>query len=143
MINNFVDLSQKRGEILYHMSSNKFDFPNWEYIDRDIGEKRILGLWTTQVPNLSGFGNYCYEVRMKEDSRIMGLELSHLYKFHCEDSDDEPSNRYRNLRKLWQSEADVVYLLDGNPTQSEIIVINFDKILKFELNDCAKRHTFF
>lgn len=142
MKNNFVELRKKRGEKLYHMSSNKFNFPDWDYIDKDIGEKRILGLWTTQVANIDGFGNYCYEIEMKEDARIMGLELAYLYKFHCEDTDEDPLIRYRNLRKTWQSEADVVYLLDGNPEISEIIIINFDKILKFELNDCAKRHTF-
>ena len=83
METNFKKYNQKTG-ILYHASSKKFDFPSWEEIDspkNDACDKRILGLWAADY-QVDGFGDYCYEIQIKENARLMSLDLGHLVKFH-------------------------------------------------------------
>lgn len=136
MHRSLVDYEQYKGHLLYHMSSVKFDFPSMDEIDKnkDGCDKRILGLWATGKPGLTGFGNFCYEIEMKDDAVLKGLDISSLVKFHFSlDPDDDPIEKYKELRKLFQTEADVVFLLDSNPQIGEVVIVNFDKIKSFKL----------
>lgn len=106
------------------------------YKNKDGCDKRILGLWTTGEPGLTGFGDFCYEIEMQSDARLKGFNISDLMKFHFSLRDEEnPVERYKALRKCFQNEADVVFILDNNPNIGEVIIVNFEKIKSFKLQN--------
>lgn len=86
-----------------------------------------IGLWCSTYPKMcSGFGQNCYEVKLKPSAKRFGMSLEDLKRLSYERSSRES---YSDLRKYCLDNGfDVLYIKDRLDSVGEVIIINYDQV---------------
>lgn len=119
--------------IVYHNSPHLFDFPVYELIvqNRTNHGNGELGLWfATSNSWQEGFGSYCYEVTLKEDTKIIHIDASEFAKM-C--YDESHPTYYQEWRLDYMSKGHhVICLKERYDTVDMGIILDFGCIACFE-----------
>lgn len=119
---------------LYHRTKAVIESLDEKFLqyETDWHNNGAIGLWCSTYPRLcSNFGQNCYEIKLKPDTKRYGMSLEDLKKL----SDERPLRQsYSDLRKYClDNKFDVLYIKDRWDLVGEVIIINYDQVESISL----------
>lgn len=123
---------------LYHVSNEVWDRPKDLEINKGnqfttTHHNSPIGLWASTKPSsCKGFGQYLYKLTMDPNAKNLGITYEDWKELGTEHV--MTGEGFIALRKHIRSErvCDVLYIIDASHGINEVIIINYDVILKSE-----------
>lgn len=127
---------------LYHKTNAEIEKLDESFLKKETPwhTNGALGLWCSTFPEekCHSFGNFCYKILFNNKVRVCkGWIYDDFYKYCCRDKDGPRTREdYIKVRKyLLENGIDLIYIIDSSRSINEVIILNYDCVLKVDKVD--------